>query len=282
MIKANQMKIGKNVKISPKADILCDVFEVGDGTVIRDVKIQCKICKIGKDCFLWDGVWVQGSFNAGDTECIIGDECLICENARINCNAPVIIGNDVNIGQNVSIWTHASSMDITQRYPWVQQGVYIKDHVWITAGTQILPGIKIDENVIIGNGSIVNKSIPAKSFAAGIPCVTIKKLKPDYIGDEALETYLTETIELYKKLNKNNAEIEIKDKTKIVFEETTVFDCKNKMVKGYSVHAEDFRDFLRYRGIKIFTRRPFESEKPEWAKKAMDSYNNTLISRVVK
>ena len=278
MIRANKVKIGKNVEINQKADILCDTFEVGDGTVIKNVKIQCRTCKIGRDCFIWDGVWIQGSFNAGDTTCIIGDECLICENTRVNCNDPVTIGNDVNIGQNVSIWTHASSMDVTMGYPWTKAPVTIGNHVWITAGVQILPGLTIGHDVIIGNGAIVNTDIPSNSFAAGVPAKVKTTIKPKPMTDKDLvslmETIVSDYLQKKHDFEKNfTIEHDAKRKTITihdVMDDITVFDYKNKTIEGrINFYSNDFRDYLRYRGIKISGGVPFKSIKPKWARQAL-------------
>ena len=138
---ANEVDIGKNVEMSSDAEIICDKLSIGDGTVITgNTKISCKECIIGKNNFFKD-VFIEGSLTAGNTKIKIGDECLVLQNARLNCNDYVEIGDDVNIGQYVSIWTHASSMDVFNGYPFTKAPVKIGSHVWITAGTTVLPGI---------------------------------------------------------------------------------------------------------------------------------------------
>lgn len=55
----------------------------------------------------------------------------------------------------------------------------------------ICPGVTIGENCVIGAGSVVTKSIPADSFAAGNPCRVIReiteqdsmKYKPEIMGE---------------------------------------------------------------------------------------------------
>ena len=45
----------------------------------------------------------------------------------------------------------------------------------------------------------------------------------------------------------------------------THYDVIKKEMIGYlNEVSEDLRDYLRRRGIKIYTDRPFESIKPEW------------------
>ncbi len=40
----------------------------------------------------------------------------------------------------------------------------------------VLPGVTIGDNVVIGAGSVVNKEIPSNSVAVGNPCKVIKEI----------------------------------------------------------------------------------------------------------
>ena len=41
---------------------------------------------------------------------------------------------------------------------------------------QVMPGVTIGNNVVIGSGSIVTKDIPSDSVAAGNPCKVIRQI----------------------------------------------------------------------------------------------------------
>ena len=55
--------------------------------------------------------------------------------------------------------------------------ITIEDDVWIGGGAIILPGVTIGKGSVIGTGSVVTKSIPPYSVAAGNPCRVIKTNK---------------------------------------------------------------------------------------------------------
>jgi len=274
---ANSINIGKNVIIDPLSKIICDKIEIGDGSVIiGSSKITCKECVIGKNNF-FNSIWIEASLNAGNTQINIGDENLILQNSRLNCNDIISIGNDVNIGQNVTIWTHASSMDVFKGYPFTAKSVEIGSHIWVTAGTSILRGVKIGSNVVIGNMSLVNRDIPSGCFAAGSPVKIIKEnIYPRKLKFEEKFTILQDCINNYlnlAKLKSFSPDIELNEELIIKFcidGKLTFFDCFNRKMSGdINKYSEDFRDFLRYRGIKIFTGKPFQSIKPDWYQKCI-------------
>ena len=42
--------------------------------------------------------------------------------------------------------------------------------VWFGAGVQVMPGVTIGSNVVIGAGSVVTRDIPDNVVAVGNPC----------------------------------------------------------------------------------------------------------------
>ena len=93
----------------------------------------------------------------------IGDNSGIGINARIT--GKTIIGNNVMMGPNCMIYTVNHRHD-NINIPMSAQGmeneriVKIGSDVWIGANCIILPGVEIGDGVIIGAGTVVNKSIP--------------------------------------------------------------------------------------------------------------------------
>ena len=53
--------------------------------------------------------------------------------------------------------------------------VIIKDHVWIGTRSQILKGVTINENAIVGAGSIVTQSVLENTIVAGNPAKIVKE-----------------------------------------------------------------------------------------------------------
>jgi galactoside O-acetyltransferase len=54
--------------------------------------------------------------------------------------------------------------------------VHIGRNVWIGSSVQILPGITIGDNSVIGAGSVVTNNIPANVIALGAPCRVFREI----------------------------------------------------------------------------------------------------------
>jgi len=54
--------------------------------------------------------------------------------------------------------------------------VVLADRVWIGSRAIVLKGVTIGENSVIAAGSVVTRSIPANSLAAGVPARVIREL----------------------------------------------------------------------------------------------------------
>ena len=99
------------------------------------------------------------------------------------------IGNNVLLGPRVGIYTSNHAIDPAER---VAGGCYAKpvkigNNVWVGGGVQIMQGVTIGDNAVIGAGSVVTRSIPANVVAAGVPCRVIREImeadKTGYTGE---------------------------------------------------------------------------------------------------
>ena len=54
--------------------------------------------------------------------------------------------------------------------------IYIKKNAWIGARVNILPGVTIGENAIVGTGSVVTKDVPDNCVVVGVPAKIVKEI----------------------------------------------------------------------------------------------------------
>jgi acetyltransferase-like isoleucine patch superfamily enzyme len=95
-------------------------------------------------------------------------------NVELYCKERIIIGKGVKISNNVIIRDNDAHEIMDEKYVSVKP-IEIGNHVWVGTNVTILKGVKIGDGVIIGANSLVNKDIPAKCLAAGVPAKVIKE-----------------------------------------------------------------------------------------------------------
>jgi len=90
----------------------------------------------------------------------------------------VRIGDDVAIGPGTKIVSYSNQFvageDVSTST--VTQDVIIGDHVFIGANVTILPGTKIESNVVVGAGSVVRGTLESNGLYVGAPCRRAREL----------------------------------------------------------------------------------------------------------
>lgn len=108
----------------------------------------------------------------------IGSGTGINARAYLGGQGGITIGNDVIFGPEVKIFSenhnYAAPGIAIKAQGVSRKGVCIGDNCWLGAGVTVLDGVTIGEGCVIAAGSVVTRSVPAHSVAAGIPAKVIK------------------------------------------------------------------------------------------------------------
>jgi len=268
-ISCPQMEIDDSVVIGNNVHIKCETIKIGKFSVIGDnVQITCNRFEADDWLYMCDGVEVgRGGCNGPNSNVKIGKHVGIFENTIINPSESVEIGDDVGIGAEVMIWTHGAWLDVLQGFPSDFGPVKIGNNVWLPARNIVLPNVTIGDNSVIGIGSIINKDIPAGSLAVGSPCKVIKEnYYPKKISEVEQSQIIQGIISDWNKLHeikKITDTITKYENGKIILVQQnmyTIYYIDDRKIDGYiNDVSEDLRDYLRRRGIKIYTDRLFKS-----------------------
>ena len=216
----------------------------------------------------WDSHVVVGHGGkfSPDAHLRVGSYSMICARTTLNVNHAIRIGEYVGIGEDVAIWTHGSYLPVLEGFPADFGPVTIGHKVWLPAKSTVLPNRTIGDNVVIGTNTLVNKDLPSGCLAGGIPVRILKENVYPYFDparDERLiEAILTDyrVLAAYKGLA---VELATDTATRTVCCNHVLFHLDTLRVTGEPTAVEeDFRDFLRRRGIKFYTGRPFSSVLP--------------------
>lgn len=160
----NRISVGRNCIIEA-ADLRIlgnnNKFIVGNNVVI------------GKDC----SFWMEGN----NLSITIGDDVTMTSSVHLLCqeyNNKIVIGKDSMFANHISIRTSDSHpiYDIVSNqrtnYP---KDVIIGEHVWIAPQVDIMKGVTIGSNSIIGTKTIVTKDVPDSCLAVGVPAIIVRK-----------------------------------------------------------------------------------------------------------
>jgi len=162
--------------------------------------------QIGKNVKFYEGIRIVGNSPGA---IVIGNDVRILRGVTMSTTPEgrVQIGNGVHIGEGSVIYSGVGIkigdnaiigpqniiVDLDHRFqnsalPINQQGmvgkeVSIEEDVWIASRCVIIKGVTIGKGSVIAAGSVVNRSIPPYSVAAGIPAKVIKKRGETYGRD---------------------------------------------------------------------------------------------------
>ncbi|MBI4317755.1 MAG: acyltransferase [Chloroflexi bacterium] len=115
------------------------------------------------------------SFPGGRLE--IGNSVYINRGTTISAFKSVTIGNNCQIGTHCIITDNDlhSAEDHLARPE--SRPVVIEDDTWLGTRVIVLKGVTIGRGSSIGAGSVVTRSIPRHSIAAGVPARVIRRLE---------------------------------------------------------------------------------------------------------
>lgn len=135
----------------------------------------------GGTCHLGSNVVIERfcEVTAGGGVLRIGNNSFLGQGSVIVCRAQIYIGDDCLIAEGVTIrdQNHKIGPKILTRHSGFEvASISIGNNVWIGAKACILAGVTIGEGSIIGAGSVVTRSIPAKVIAAGNPARILKQI----------------------------------------------------------------------------------------------------------
>lgn len=139
------------------------------------------IC-IGREVTIWHNSRIEARrAQVGVTRILIGDRTIIHPYAHIGAVDRVSIGDDCLFASGVYITDHDHNMNDPDNVAarngrdWVSAPVVIGDKVWIGEKACVLKGVTIGRCSIIGAGSVVTRSVPPYSIAAGVPARVIRR-----------------------------------------------------------------------------------------------------------
>ena len=129
---------------------------------------------------------------------------------RIDLTRPTLVsfGDNVDINKNFQLLTHDYGSFVFRNkfcdFLNSSGAVSIGSNIYFGTNVTVLKGVSIGDNCIIAACSVVNKSIPANSVAAGVPCKVICSIEEYY--NKRKQKSLGEAVEyvnsIFERLNR--------------------------------------------------------------------------------
>ncbi len=117
-------------------------------------------------------------FEGGAGHIAFGSYVILSPGVRMRSASSIRIGDNCMLAEQTFI-TDADWHDQYHRiYPGKSAPVVLENNVWIGDRVTICKGVTIGENSIIGAASVVTKSIPKNTVAAGNPARPVGELDP--------------------------------------------------------------------------------------------------------
>jgi acetyltransferase-like isoleucine patch superfamily enzyme len=150
-----------------------------DGMLFLGPRLQLQIGRNGQirfGRFVWLGHGTKIRCHEGQVEIgaktVLGQECTISAYQRVSIGQQCVVADRVML---IDFDHNVADAELAVR----KQGIYKRDvivgsNVWIGYGAQILRGVTVGDNAIIGASSVVTRDIPANAVAAGTPARVVR------------------------------------------------------------------------------------------------------------
>jgi acetyltransferase-like isoleucine patch superfamily enzyme len=142
-------------------------------TFIKVLLLKIMGAKIGKNTFIYPGVWIIPGKNL-----IMGSHVDLAKDVIITTTGGVYIGDRTLIGYRTQILSANHSVPAIG-LPFPISGdsygkIHISNDVWIGANCIITAGVTIGTGAVIAGGSVVTKDVPPNAIYGGVPAKLLK------------------------------------------------------------------------------------------------------------
>lgn len=145
-----------NYFVHPNA--LCESNAIGNGTRIWAFAHILQGAKIGADCNICDGVFIEG-------DVVVGDRTTI--KCGVQLWNGVRLADDVFVGPNATFTN--DHFPRSKQFPEKFLETIVQSGASIGANATILPGITIGSGAMIGAGAVITRSVPPNAIVVGNP-----------------------------------------------------------------------------------------------------------------
>jgi UDP-2-acetamido-3-amino-2,3-dideoxy-glucuronate N-acetyltransferase len=146
------------VRVHPAG--LCESEHVGEGTRVWAFAHVLPGARIGRDCNICDGAFVEG-------RAVLGDRVTV-KNGTLVFDG-VVCEDEVFLGPNVLFTNDLRPRAAIRRTGDELLSTVVRRGASLGAGVVVVCGVEIGSHAFVAAGSVVTRDIPAHAFVAGNP-----------------------------------------------------------------------------------------------------------------
>jgi acetyltransferase-like isoleucine patch superfamily enzyme len=148
---------------------------LGERTIVGSHAVVCTRVTLGADVFVGDHALVREGAVLGTGSSVghagtIGRDCRLGARVRIFGYAAfgvgILIEDDVFVGPGVSL---LAGLRLRPDESYEPAPVVLRRGCRIGSGAQLLPGVEVGEQAVVGAGSVVTRDVPAGAVVKGNP-----------------------------------------------------------------------------------------------------------------
>ena len=118
------------------------------------------------------------AYHYGFSRLTIGNNCFIGDGVMLDLRGRTILEDYVTLSSRVTTVTHMNvgyvDHPLQKRYPSRESFLTLKRGCFIGTGAILLPGVVIGKESVVGAGAVVNRDVPDKKLAVGVPAKIVK------------------------------------------------------------------------------------------------------------
>ena len=143
---------------------LCESDDVGDQTRVWAFAHVLEGARVGRDCNICDGAFIEGGATVGD-RVTVKNQVMIFEGVHIE--------DDVFLGPGVTFTNDLRPRTHIKRHGHQLLPTYVERGATLGAAVTVVCGTTIGAHAFVGAGAVVAKDVPPHAFMVGNPAKVI-------------------------------------------------------------------------------------------------------------
>jgi len=149
---------------------------------MRRVFIQLLGAQVGKGTVIHSAKFIN-LYRTGFRGLRIGKDCFVGNEVLIDLAGEVVLEDQVTLATRTMILSHMNvgyhDHPLQSCFPSIQATTQIGSGAFIGAGVIVLAGVTIGECSFVAAGSVVNKDVPPRKLAGGVPVRVIRPIEQE-------------------------------------------------------------------------------------------------------